>query len=230
MSEENQRKSEAVAETAACSPEQEPQDLQDVQDAQDAQDVQKAQPAAEEPEKRKGRKQRKLPLILGVIAVVIVAAGVGFFVWHEQPSFCNTICHSPMDAYVESFYVEDEGSLAARHRVAGEACLICHKPTLEQQIGEGISWLTGNFTDPIGDTGIGTRDFCLSCHDLDDIKAATTAYSGIKLANPHDSNLGAQQCSDCHSVHGTSVLYCSDCHFLDKPEGWLTPSEIRAMS
>ena len=41
--------------------------------------------------KAKGGK-KKLPIILGVVVVVIVAAGAGFWVWHEQPSFCNAIC------------------------------------------------------------------------------------------------------------------------------------------
>ena len=49
------------------------------------------------------KKGKKLPIILGVVAVVIVAAGAGFFVWHEQPTFCNAICHTPMDAYVETY-------------------------------------------------------------------------------------------------------------------------------
>ena len=29
------------------------------------------------------KKGKKLPIILGVVAVVIVAAGAGFFVWHQ---------------------------------------------------------------------------------------------------------------------------------------------------
>ena len=32
-----------------------------------------------------------------VVAVVLVCAGGGFYVWHNQPSFCNAICHEPMD-------------------------------------------------------------------------------------------------------------------------------------
>ena len=36
-------------------------------------------------------------IVAGAVAAVIVVAGAGFWVWHEQPSFCNAICHSPMD-------------------------------------------------------------------------------------------------------------------------------------
>ena len=46
-------------------------------------------------------------IVAGVVAAVIVVAGAGFWVWHEQPSFCNAICHSPMDYYVET---HDDGN------------------------------------------------------------------------------------------------------------------------
>ena len=44
------------------------------------------------------RRGRRWPIVVGVVAVVLVAAGAGFWVWHEQPGFCNAICHDPMDA------------------------------------------------------------------------------------------------------------------------------------
>lgn len=49
-------------------------------------------------------------IIVGVVAAVLVVAGAGFWVWHEQPSFCNAICHSPMDKYVETYYEGDPGT------------------------------------------------------------------------------------------------------------------------
>ena len=42
------------------------------------------------------KRTRKWPIVVGVVVVVLVAAGAGFLVWHEQPGFCNAICHSPM--------------------------------------------------------------------------------------------------------------------------------------
>ena len=42
-------------------------------------------------------------LIVGVVAAVIVAAGAGFWIWHEQPSFCATMCHDTMGSYLESY-------------------------------------------------------------------------------------------------------------------------------
>ncbi len=49
------------------------------------------------------KKCKKRTIVIGVVAVVLVAAGVGFWVWHEQPSFCSAICHTPMDSYGETY-------------------------------------------------------------------------------------------------------------------------------
>lgn len=65
------------------------------------------------------RKNKKKPAIVaGTVAVVLVLAGAGFWVWHEQPSFCNAICHSPMDNYVESYSSGDAGMLVTQHAEA----------------------------------------------------------------------------------------------------------------
>lgn len=42
-------------------------------------------------------RRAKASIVIGVVAAVIIAAGAGFAVWHDQPSFCNAICHTPMD-------------------------------------------------------------------------------------------------------------------------------------
>ena len=55
------------------------------------------------------RRGRRWPIVVGVIAAVVVAAGAGFGVWHEQPSFCNAVCH------------DWEGVLAATEDWGGEA-------------------------------------------------------------------------------------------------------------
>lgn len=109
--------------------------------------------------KAKGGK-KKLPIILGVVVVVIVAAGAGFWVWHEQPSFCNAICHTPMDASYETYAtgnqdkwgneITDENAkmamMAYNHKVTdGTTCLECHVPVISQQINEGIHWVTGSY-------------------------------------------------------------------------------------
>ena len=96
-----------------------------------------------------------------MVAAIIVVAGAGFWVWHEQPSFCNAICHTPMDAYLPTYEAEPgqaatdvwgnevanaSGMMAAVHRAQnGTTCLGCHVPTLSEQIGEGMSWITGSY-------------------------------------------------------------------------------------
>ncbi len=52
---------------------------------------------------RAARAKKKWPIVVGCVAAVLVLAGAGFFVWHQQPSFCNAICHVPMDNYVEGY-------------------------------------------------------------------------------------------------------------------------------
>ena len=62
-------------------------------------DGQTAEPAAQ-------KKKKKWPIVVGVVVAVLVVAGAGFWVWHEQPSFCNAICHTPMDAYLPTYEAE----------------------------------------------------------------------------------------------------------------------------
>ena len=45
-------------------------------------DGQTAEPAAQ-------KKKKKWPIVVGVVVAVLVVAGAGFWVWHEQPSFCK---------------------------------------------------------------------------------------------------------------------------------------------
>ena len=120
-------------------------------------DVQTAEAAVEEKSAKKGKK--KWPIVVGVVAVVLVAAGAGFWTWHEQPSFCSAICHTPMDAYGVTYEegttdkYGNEVSGAAQHSMLAfshkelnnSACMDCHVPTMSEQIAEGIGWVTGNY-------------------------------------------------------------------------------------
>lgn len=131
--------------------------------------------AADTKAAKKGKK--KWPVVVGVIAVVIVAAGAGFWVWHEQPSFCAAICHTPMDAYLETYdsgnydkygnelTSEDQKNsmMAYLHKTeAGTTCLGCHQPVITEQVTEGMNWISGNYEvageNKQGDTVLETRD------------------------------------------------------------------------
>ena len=96
--------------------------------------------------KRAGEKRKRLGITFGCIAVVLVVAGAGSMVWHEQPSFCNAICHTPMDGYLETYEAEPgqaatdkwgnqvadaSGMLSAVHRTndSSATCLSCPSPS-----------------------------------------------------------------------------------------------------
>ena len=117
-----------------------------------------ARASESEPEAKRPRK--RWPVAVGVVAAVLLVAGAGFWTWHEQPSFCASICHTPMDPYYvtyeqgvgglgyDKYYhsVEStQGMMAAVHRDADVTCMGCHVPQLSEQIGEGIGWVTGNY-------------------------------------------------------------------------------------
>lgn len=176
------------------------------------------------------RPRRKWPIAVAVVAAVLVVAGAGFWTWHEQPSFCNAICHNPMDAYVEGYY-QDASLSANAHQVANVTCLQCHEAKIEDQVHEGLVWLSGDFQT--GDDGllttVGVRSdekMCTAngCHDFDEVVAATENWGGVEGVNPHESHQGrAIDCSNCHGVHQQSVMYCNTCHDYEVPEGWAQP-------
>lgn len=102
---------------------------------------------------------RKAPIAIAVAVVVLAAAGAGFFVWHEQPSFCAAICHTPMDAYYKTYadgehdkYGNAMPDAAAKGAMMGYlhgqndvTCMGCHVPTLSEQVSEGVHWITGGY-------------------------------------------------------------------------------------
>lgn len=189
-------------------------------------------------DKKKGRSKKPF-IVLTTIVVILVLGGVGFSIWHEQPSFCNAICHSPMDNYVEGYNSGDSALLVSKHAQADIVCLQCHESNLSEQITEGVAWLKGDFyVDEEGfvvnddDETLATREFCLTCHDDGDsntgedwgeIVLATAEWGGDEGVNPHSSHNGDEKCGDCHNAHGTSVMACNQCHGWDVPDGWIMP-------
>ncbi|MEG0071442.1 MAG: cytochrome c3 family protein [Raoultibacter sp.] len=172
------------------------------------------------------KKRKKWPIAVGIVVAVLVVAGLGFSAWHAQPSFCNAICHDPMDNYVEGYY-HDSTLLAATHKSANVSCLECHEATINEQITEGISWVSGDFeTDEAGNlatVGVNAdQAFCASsgCHDMAKVTASTQDWGGVAGVNPHNSHQGQLDCSNCHSVHGTSNMFCNTCHDWKVPQGW----------
>ena len=58
------------------------------------------------------RRGRRAAVAIGVVAAVLIAAGAGFAVWHEQPGFCGAICHTPMDGYLATYEADPSGAAA----------------------------------------------------------------------------------------------------------------------
>lgn len=209
------------------------------------------------------RSRKKRGLTIGVIVAVVVVAAIGFFVWHEQPSFCNAICHVPMDGYLDTYEAEPgqaavdkygdpvanaAGMLAATHRVEADAtCMGCHVPTLSEQIGEGIGWVSGNYETVLPDDvfgprlmersladltaarGVPSEEFCLNegCHNI--TREGLEQLTADREFNPHSMQHGEVDCGTCHKAHRASVYYCTQCHMdVTAPEGWLTYGEAQA--
>ncbi len=206
--------------------------------------AQGAQPSA--------KKRKRWPIVVGVVAVVLVVAGVGFWTWHETPSFCGAICHTPMDEYLTTYDQQPDTAgvdkwgnqvsntsalLSVSHQYNGAkaTCLSCHAATLSEQVSEGTNWISGNYYYPLYERdgtnltaarGAQSDEFCLnsSCHNISrsDLIEATSD----NLRNPHVSQHSEFQCTDCHKAHRASVNACSECHNdAPKPDGWITVAQ-----
>ena len=204
----------------------------------------------------KTKNKRKAPIVIGIVAAVLVVAGAGFWVWHEQPSFCSAICHTPMDAYGKTYdgsqdfqgnkldATEASSMLAYQHaNLAGTTCMGCHVPTLSEQVGEGMAWLSGDYyitgTNANGDALIETRslsdlteargvaktEFCQNdtCHaDTPDRESLIAKTEYLGTYNPHLMRHGEVDCGMCHKGHSQSVNVCTECHAsAPVPDGWL---------
>ena len=221
------------------------------------------------PEKKRKSKMsaKKKGIIWAVIIVVIAGGGFGFWKWHETPAFCAAICHN-MDQYLDG-YNQEQGKagvdkygnavsdtnamMAVLHRATADPnmpeirCLGCHHAVIGEQVSEGISWLFGNYLDPL-DERVGAdlthwwkepaNNFCSNsgCHA--DLLGADGVLDYIKLAkltatsafNPHNFMYHdlALECTDCHKGHRASTVVCTGCHqheSVQLPSGWVTYDE-----
>lgn len=202
----------------------------------------------------KAAKRRKRGITIGVICAIVVVAGAGFWVWHEQPSFCNAICHAPMDPYLETYegssgesgvdkwgnFVEDMDTLmVVQHKEEADmTCLDCHIPTIGEQVSEGVHWVGGTYDYPLDERSLtdlnayrhlpNAEEFCMNeaCHNT--TRDELARLTGGQKYNPHVTIAGHRQlqCSDCHKAHRQSVMACTRCHDeANVPEGWLSAEE-----
>ena len=177
-------------------------------------------------------------IVAGLVAAIIVVAGAGFWVWHEQPSFCNAICHSPMDYYVETYDSGDPNLGVTVHAKAGESCLDCHTAELTTQISEvmrlGVRQLShdrrrhharhrqssspasSSAREPSATEASPLTRSPRACGDSPATTRSTTRIPAIEDM--------ALECGDCHKAHENQVLVCNECHDLTLPEGWEAPN------
>lgn len=222
----------------------------------------------EKPSKKRGKR----PVIIGVAVVVVAAAAFGFWKWHEQPGFCDAFCHLSMNAYVETINQVDHepgvdkygyevsdthAMLVVSHANMGEksiACLNCHEPAIQQQMGEVMETVTGNYTvvqrvddkgyaleevgqkalmeNSLHDASDGGDAFCMKsgCHDV--TREELAEKTADRAFNPHDCPHTQFACTDCHKSHRASQMACSSCH-LDAlenlPDGWVDGRESKQL-
>lgn len=178
------------------------------------------------------RKKKKWPVVVGVVAAVLVVAGAGFWVWHEQPSFCAAMCHDTMGTYLETY--EDSDYLVHDHAVNGVTCLGCHTPEISEQLAELQVQLSGDYRVPL--TKMETTDeFCLrdGCHTREEVESHTVTTADGTVVNPHTTTIDSSvaqmknphgeggerlECSTCHTSHRESkeINYCYDtCHHTE---------------
>ena len=193
----------------------------------------KEEQVAQEPAPKKKKKGKKGLVILLVIVGVLLVGGVGMWIWHEQPSFCNAICHTPMDSYWDTYnqdlgvagkdkwgndVTNTAGMMAVTHKAEGLACMDCHVPTLAEQVNEGLEWISGNYTLVANPTYGGV----LPETTLKKLVEArgSTADEFCMTKGCHEVTRGAElialtaDLSTSRNPHGMphGDLQCSDCH------------------
>jgi hypothetical protein len=130
---------------------------------------------------------RKIILIsfAGVVFLIFVAAAGMGWKYHEQPQFCAS-CHL-MKPYLQSWTGEskdDKGStmMANRHGVKDIKCLDCHPSNIQQQVTELVTYIKGDYLDPLR-----TRHFpdtaCTNCHNDEAKRLAESENFNISI-NP----------------------------------------------
>ena len=190
--------------------------------------------ATHETPKKKKRSSKRAFIVLGVVVAVIVVAGIGFWVWHETPNFCGTMCHDTMGSYLEGY--ENSDLLVAEHAANNVRCLDCHEAEISTQIAELQTQISGDYRIPLAKMEV-EDEFCLrdGCHsraEIEDALADYVAPDGTQI-NPHvqlidpnskgrvesPHNSGSEiACAECHTSHRDSkeISYCyKTCHHTE---------------
>lgn len=113
-------------------------------------------------------KKHKKAVVAVVIVAVLVVAGIGFNIWHEQPSFCQTMCHientyvnnysQPQNSVGTDKYGNEVSNTNAMMAVLHShtdasakpeiVCVDCHVPNNFELAHDGMNYVTGNYVYP----------------------------------------------------------------------------------
>ena len=184
--------------------------------------------ATEAAPKKKNWKAKRLPIVIAAVVVVTVL-GVAGWAWRATPEYCDSMCHSTMGKYYNS-YMNDTESLAYAHKGVVEGdCLGCHEQTLSQMGSQISAQLSGSHETPLAKETY-SNEFCLQsgCHAGAGVMPGASESSTADLSfDPHSDYHGVQQCNSCHRFHDQSVFTCATCHQVGAwegeggvPEGW----------
>ena len=184
--------------------------------------------ATEAAPKKKNWKAKRLPIVIAAVVVVTVL-GVAGWAWRATPEYCDSMCHSTMGKYYDS-YMNDTESLAYAHKGVVEGdCLGCHEQTLSQMGSQISAQLSGSHETPLAKESY-SNEFCLQsgCHAGAGVMPGASESSTADLSfDPHSDYHGVQQCNSCHRFHDQSVFTCATCHQVGAwegeggvPEGW----------
>ena len=194
------------------------------------------------------RMSKKAKVTIGVVLAVLVVGGLGFNAWHETPEFCGAICHDPMDMYLVNYTdgqydaygnemksaEESAAMMAFMHKeVNDQRCLQCHVASLEEQLTEGMLWITNGYEkagtnslgytylhDATGDQLVKYRsvkavEFCLApgCHTDTAGNEVLTREQLTEVTKGLAADLGANPDRNPHNfTQHYGVNQCTDCH------------------
>lgn len=184
--------------------------------------------------KKKGKKKLA---IVGVVVVILVAVGVGMMVWHEQPSFCSTMCHVEQ-TYVDNYmqgqdapgtdkYGNEVSNTNAMMAVLHQktkatakpeiVCVDCHVPNVVELAHDGMNYVSGNYPLPRDErsaSGLQSWDgktaesFCANENCHVYLLGDDGQLSYSKLADSTSS-----RAFNFHEQHHEALtLECTDCH------------------
>lgn len=133
------------------------------------------------------------------------------------------MCHG-----AESASMDDGACPASTHQAQGATCATCH--TDEAALTEAHANAQAGAETPshLSSSDV-SQDACLTCHDLDELAAATAEFDGLTdtqgtTVNPHALPENADHaaevsCSSCHKMHESDSepatearRTCNDCH------------------